>query len=119
MEKIIQKQCQYHGFTNYILEGRGTYRCRQCRSERVSKWRQSNKEKLVTEFGGKCVICGYNRCVANMVFHHNDPTKKEFSISSKGRTTAYETLKKEAKKCTLLCCRCHGEVHAGISFIPK
>jgi hypothetical protein len=119
MQKTIQKQCQHHGLTVYILEGRGTYRCRQCRSERVSQWRQANKEKLVAEFGGKCIICGYNRCVANMVFHHNDPAQKEFSISAKGHTIAYKFLKREAEKCTLLCCRCHGEVHAGLVSIPE
>jgi len=118
MEKIIQKECEYHGVTDYILEGRGTHRCRKCRSERVSRWRKNNKERLVAEFGGACKICGYNKCVGNMVFHHMDPMQKGFSIAEKGNTISYERLKKEAQKCTLLCCRCHGEVHAGLTFIP-
>jgi hypothetical protein len=54
-----------------------------------------------------------------MVFHHKDPTQKDFSISAKGQTLAYTTLLKEAQKCLLLCCRCHGEVHAGLVCIPE
>jgi len=119
MQKIIHKECSHHGLTDYILEGRGTYRCRLCRSQRVSKWRKNNKTKLVAEFGGKCVVCDYDKCVGNMVFHHTDPTKKDFTISSKGHTISYEKLKEEAKKCILLCCRCHGELHAGLISIPE
>lgn len=118
MQKIIQKECDHHGMTEYILEGRGTYRCRRCRSERVSRWRKNSKANLVSEFGGKCKICNYDRCIANMVFHHVDPTKKDFTIAAKGQIYAYERLRKEASKCVLLCCRCHGEVHAGLVSIP-
>jgi hypothetical protein len=51
-----------------------------------------------------------------MVFHHRDPSKKDFEINA--TTKAFSKMKVEADKCDLLCCRCHGEVHAGIISIP-
>ena len=77
------------------------------------------KRKLVKEFGGQCKICNYDRCVENMVFHHLDPSKKDFAISASGSTISYKKAKAEAEKCILLCCRCHGEVHAGLVSIPE
>ena len=31
-------------------------------SERVKKWRKESKSAIVDGFGGKCAICGYNKC---------------------------------------------------------
>lgn len=114
MSKILIKHCHKHGDTDFTLEGRGYYRCKKCRVEAVMRRRQTLKQKLVEAFGGKCLICLYKRCIANLSFHHRDPSKKDFGISSEGRTMSYEKMKSEADKCYLLCCRCHGEVHAGI-----
>lgn len=83
-----------------------------CDSCRVSEWRRKKKIKLIDYKGGKCVICGYNRCAGNLVFHHRDPNEKDFGIS--GMTVGYDKLLKEADKCALLCSNCHGEVHAGL-----
>ena len=88
-----------------------------CGSCRVTKWRQEKKKTLVAEHGGKCQICGYDKCIPNMVFHHRDPNEKEFGIT--GMTISIEKLRAEAEKCILLCCRCHGEVHAGLVSIPE
>lgn len=89
---------------------------RQALVQKVVRWRQNTKRKLVAYKGGKCEICGYNHCIANLIFHHNDPEEKDFGIS--GRTMAFSKMKKEADKCHLLCCRCHGEVHAGLISFP-
>ncbi|WP_010676639.1 hypothetical protein [Bacillus timonensis] len=64
--------------------------------------------------GGKCLRCGYNRCIRALEFHHRDPSKKEFSISNKGLTRSWERIKKELDKCDLLCANCHREVENGI-----
>lgn len=76
------------------------------------------KQKLVEEFGGKCGICGYNRCIDSLTFHHLDPNEKEFGLAEHGVTRSYEKAKAEAMKCKLLCRNCHGEVHAGLVNIP-
>ena len=83
-----------------------------CTSCRTSHWRRSAKEKLVAYKGGKCVVCGYNKCLENLSFHHLDAAKKSFSISGAGK--GIDILFKEVEKCILVCCRCHGEHHAGL-----
>ena len=62
--------------------------------------------------GNKCQVCGYDSCKNALDFHHLDPTKKEFTLSS-WKIKNLERLGNEAKKCVLLCCRCHRELHAG------
>lgn len=87
-------------------------RRRICSSCRTYTWRQKTKKLLVDYKGGKCQVCEYDKCMPNLIFHHTDPTKKDFAISCAGK--GIDKLKKEVDKCVLLCCRCHGEVHAGM-----
>jgi hypothetical protein len=42
--------------TDFWLEGRGYYRCKRCRMERVSRRRIAIKAILVTEAGGRCAF---------------------------------------------------------------
>ena len=82
-------------------------RCNACR---VVLWRRKIKQRLVVYKGGKCEMCGYNRCLSCLTFHHIDPSKKDFQIS--GMTGAYDKILKEVDKCKLLCHNCHGELHS-------
>ena len=34
--------------------------------------------------GGRCQVCGYDRCIEALEFHHLDPTQKDFGLSNKG-----------------------------------
>jgi transposase len=45
-------ECRRHGATEFILEGRGHYRCKKCRSSAVTKRRRVIKQRLVAEAGG-------------------------------------------------------------------
>ncbi len=81
--------------------------------EQVKKWRLLVKRKAIDYKGGKCQICGYDKCVRSLDFHHVDPTKKDFAISE-FKNRKIEKLKDELDKCILLCSNCHGEVHDGI-----
>ena len=83
-----------------------------CNSCRVAKYRQNVKRKLIEYKGGKCKICGYDKCIRSLIFHHIDPNKKEFQIS--GQSLSFEKLKNEVDKCELLCHNCHGEIHEGL-----
>lgn len=103
-----------HGITAFWLEGRGTYRCLRCRSEAVSRRRRRLKEILVSEAGGACGLCGYNRYIGALQFHHRDGEAKEFGLADRGLTRSLEAVKAEAAKCILLCANCHAEVGAGI-----
>ena len=111
-------RCKHHGDTGFVREGRGYFRCKRCRAERVSQRRRQIKRKLVEEAGGKCVICGYDRCQQVLQFHHLDPTTKEFHLGQNGVTRSLAKSRVEARKCILLCANCHGEVEAGITPVP-
>ena len=103
MEKYVLKECKHHGLTNYVyVNSENRYRCVKCRSEAVQKRRDKTKELLVEYKGGKCQICGYDRCTNALEFHHLDPNEKDFGIASKGYTRSLETNKKEVDKCRTL-----------------
>lgn len=107
-----------------------SYSCKQCAMDYQRKYNRANrskvtdasrlkrqhiKEVLISEHGGKCHICGYNRYQGALAFHHKDPSQKDFHVSQTGINKARE----EAKKCLLLCKNCHDEVHAGVTLIPQ
>jgi transposase len=111
--KTTLLHCGRHGLTTFRLEGRGSYRCLRCRSERVSEWRRRVKRRLVQEAGGRCALCGYDGCHAALQFHHIDPATKRFEISRRGVGRNIAEAREEARKCLLLCANCHAEVEAG------
>jgi len=85
----------------------------------VQKRREKVRLMAVSYKGGCCQICGYDRCIEALEFHHLDPTQKDFGISYKGYTRSWEKVKEEANKCILLCANCHREVHAGKLQLPQ
>ena len=73
----------------------------------------------VEEAGGACVICGYKRCVHALEFHHRDPSQKSFGLAHRGVTRSIAEVRREAKKCVLLCATCHVEVERGVTRLPE
>lgn len=80
-------------------------------SNSVVEFRRRLKERAVQYKGGKCQMCGYDRCMRALEFHHRDPSQKDFSIGANGTPRKWSVLKKELDKCTLLCANCHREEH--------
>ena len=119
MATYTERACSVHGLTKFVLERRGYYRCAACRSRNVTRCRQNRKIKLVKLKGGRCELCGYDRCVAALEFHHLDPSTKEFEIAHKGITRSWKKMSDEAAKCALLCANCHREVEAGIATLKR
>jgi hypothetical protein len=76
------------------------------------------REKIYSLVGLSCWICGYNKGMAGTAaldFHHMDTSIKSFNLSRREiATLSWKRIWTEMKKCALLCCRCHREVHAGI-----
>lgn len=73
--------------------------------------------KLKTEAGGECVICGYSKCLKALEFHHRDKSTK---FKRKGKPIcvalmfshySVDVIKQEIKKCDLICANCHRELH--------
>lgn len=77
--------------------------------------RRSMKKQAIKILGGKCSICGYNRCGDALEFHHENPKEKEFKLSS-GNTMSWKEYKREALKCILVCSNCHKEIHSKIGY---
>ncbi len=91
-------------------------KCRNLHPERIrifqfEKARRIKKE-LVAFAGGKCVRCGYSKCIGALDFHHLDPKDKE-KINIMASREDVEILKKliKAGKVILLCSNCHREEH--------
>ena len=118
LPKYAKRICKTHGLTDFVLEGRGYYRCKACRMQRVMDWRRRAKLRLIAEAGGCCRICGYDRYSGALHFHHRDPSQKEFGLAKRGFTRSYEKMRAEAAKCVLLCSNCHAEVEAGVATLP-
>jgi DNA-binding transcriptional ArsR family regulator len=113
------RACPNHGRAEFILEARGHYRCLRCRSEAVTERRRRVKTILVAEAGGRCGLCGYDRHVGALQFHHVDPDTKSFSVAHLGVARSLERCREEARKCVLLCANCHAEIEAGVATLPR
>jgi transposase len=110
--------CARHGETEFVLEGRGYYRCKLCRQERVAERRRRIKAILVAEAGGACCLCGYSRYVGALEFHHVDPRQKRLELSHKGLGLSIDTARAEARKCVLVCSNCHAELEGQVVSLP-
>lgn len=96
-----------------------TYTLRAAYMREAVKRRRKKLRIMAREYkGGKCMICGYDKCPRALSFHHLDPKKKLFGISEQGLTRSWTKIKQEIDKCILLCANCHMEVHEGITQLP-
>jgi transposase len=105
--------CATHGMAPHVARASG-FRCRTCAVEQVTARRRRVKRILVEEAGGRCVICGYDRCARALEFHHVDPADKRFPLAHRGLSQGIDKLRAEAAKCVLLCSNCHAEVEDGL-----
>jgi hypothetical protein len=64
---------------------------------------------MVEYKGGGCYLCGYDRCLRALDFHHLDPATKRFTIAG-GHTRSWASLRTELDKCMLVCSNCHIEL---------
>ena len=102
-----------------MLEKR-TYSDRAVYMRKAVKKRRKRLREMAREYkGGKCTICGYDKCQRALSFHHLDPKQKNFGISMSGLTRSWDKIKKEIDKCILFCANCHMELHEGMTQLPK
>ena len=80
--------------------------------DKVSATRRKNVSIIKEEAGRKCCMCGYNKCIAALEFHHIDANDKEGGII--GTSASLCRQREEAKKCILVCANCHREIHSGM-----
>jgi hypothetical protein len=86
--------------------------------EAVTRRHRKVRALLVAEAGGRCAVCGYDRCTKNLHFHHVDPATKAFEMHM-GTGKSLAAFQAEAKKCVLVCANCHGEIESGLVTCPR
>lgn len=100
------------------------YTCKTCRKVQDRKrYFSSNKKEIIQQRENKikyflyrykkfckCYICKEDDPVC-LEFHHINPDEKEFNISCI-KYFGRERLKKEIKKCKVICSNCHRKLHA-------
>lgn len=79
----------------------------------VKNYRNRQKENIIYVMGGRCMICGYNKCSSALEIHHLNPDEKEITISA-NLNKSWEKIVQELPKTILLCANCHREVEAGL-----
>ena len=63
---------------------------------RLQQQRRHRKKKTawIESKGGACQLCGYNKCIQALCFHHIDPAQKDPDWE-KIRFKTYETIKED------------------------
>lgn len=92
------------------------------KSEKVKECQKRKKKLAVERMGGKCSICGYDKCLSALDFHHIDPNTKEESPSYIVMRWKFEDCLEELSKCILVCANCHREIHdneCGVEIVEK
>jgi len=85
------------------------------RNDQRRIWTSLQKQKAIEYKGGKCQICGYDKCQSALEFHHINPLEKDGNDTGATKDSwMFERKKPELDKCVLLCANCHREVHSGI-----
>ncbi len=106
-ENFYQTRTKVAGGTKYLSS-----LCRPCDIKRTTEIRRKLRRAIVAYGGGKCVKCGYSKCVEALEFHHRDPSTKDMAIARIPSLNAKAMA--ELDKCDLLCANCHREIHAEI-----
>lgn len=81
--------------------------------EYVNRRRRKIKTMALEYKGGKCQLCGYDKCRRALGFHHLNPKTKKFTIGT-GHSRSWKRVKEELDKCILVCANCHAELEEQI-----
>jgi len=102
--------------------------CRNCHQElhNQNKHPKNLKNKKfilnIQNNKGKCVLCGYNKNISCLEFHHKNKANKKFQLSmltdprrnynaTRIKKEKFNFYIKEIKKCMAICCNCHQIIH--------
>jgi hypothetical protein len=86
--------------------------CSVCHNTQTMQRRRAIKTKWLNEMGGcACRICGFDKSLASLQFHHvdgkdQDPAQMMYSKNSD------DVIRSELSKCCVLCANCHVSLHA-------
>ena len=106
MIRECQQCSKSYSYIRSNRKGNSASKCSACISRNK---RRANKQRAVEYMGSACSICGYNKSIAALDFHHTDPKEKDFGIAQIG-TWTWSKIKQELDKCILVCANCHREL---------
>ena len=97
--------CKQKHHYHRVKEQTNTYHSQTIRSLK-------RKLDLIELRGGGCEVCGYDKNLAALQFHHLNPGEKKFGLDARVLgNMKMETIISEFNKCILLCANCHLEEH--------
>ena len=102
-------KCEWHLCENEAKKKFCSVKCKN--KAATNRFRKNQKVKAVEYKGGKCAMCGYDKCIEALHFHHLDPTQKDFNLSRLKKNKFDDNIKDELDKCILVCSNCHREIH--------
>ena len=113
--KDIVKECAicHKTFINPTRKEFNGLVCKNCSRNYQTYYK---KTKAIEYLGGKCEICGYDKNISALDFHHKNPEEKEISVSLLYQYS-WERMKEELDKCQLLCANCHRELHYKLNHL--
>ena len=82
--------------------------------DRDKKLHKANRDHFVQLYGNKCSICGYNKHLDILEFHHVNHRSKNKELKPIGQMFRYkdrDVIAEQIKECVLLCPNCHAESH--------
>ena len=105
------------GFSNYCKACKKLYEQvyyethKQINFARAKSHREKRRQEIKQDL--KCAQCGESH-PACLVFHHIDPTQKEYTIGYMlNRSYSLDRINVEIAKCIVLCANCHSKLHYG------
>jgi hypothetical protein len=69
------------------------------------------RKRAIEYLGGKCQMCGYDKEIRILEFHHKTNSKEDAISNLCDGSHSWEEIKKELDKCELLCPNCHALKH--------
>ena len=103
--KYCSNKCKQKDHYHRVKEQTNTYHSQTIRALK-------RKLQLVEMLGGQCSLCGYDRNLSALHFHHKDSTQKNFKLGLRILSNKkMSSILDEVKKCELLCANCHAEEH--------
>ena len=111
----VEQLAVYTGIANHLrydlsMDKRTYADRREYLKSAVSKRRKALRIMAVKYKGGKCSVCGYEKCIDALDFHHIKG--KDFGLSADGMARSWTKTKQELEKCILVCANCHREIHS-------
>ena len=108
-----EKICKYCGKTFVTRTLNQVYCSEGCVKKNNSDRYFSNRDIKLSSGKSKCAICGYNKFHGCLEWHHLDKSVKLFQLSGYASSRSDKEIEDEKKKCIVLCCNCHQEIHRG------